>query len=348
MAKNIAVIHNKVREYRVPIFQLLDSKFNVDFYIFEQSEGEYPFDVNYTKPVDIFNISRSGYYDVVILPDYVFRECWVAAIGSIFSDSNIIVWTEIWDMPHTSISKRFLKKNLARAISILSDTYIVPGKKSHSYLTQNTSARSNEIFKAPNAANIPDSDEDVSDIFDVSENDAVILYIGQLIERKRVEDLINGYTQYNNGSESKLLIGGTGDDEYSEYLRNIADSNTTEFLGWVPGEYIRPLYQLADVYVLPSLQDPYPLTVVEAMSVGTPVIVSEGVGEAGDIVRHGETGEIVPNKSPDRIADSLERLLSDDSYRESLSKRSQEVIRDNVTYEKMLTSFREAIEQATS
>jgi glycosyltransferase involved in cell wall biosynthesis len=345
---SIAVVHNKIRDYRIPLFELLDANFDVKFLIFDQNQGEFSIDVDFTDKKNIIkNISKPD-YDIVILPDFVFKETWLAGITAIVSGKPVITWSEVWDMPHTPIHKQLIKRSLAMGVSLFSNSFIVPGKKSSIYLRENTLAKSDDVFLAPNAPNLIESQKEIEQQYEIDKNDLVILYLGQIVNRKRVSDIIKGYNQLEIADDTKLLIGGTGDKDYTEYLKQIAEPSTTEFLGWVPDDHVRPLYEIADVYVLPSLQDPYPLTVVEAMSVGTSVIVSEGVGEAGDIVRHGETGEIVPTKSPNHIEDSLERILTDQGYRESLSKRSKKVIRDTITYEKMLVSFREAINHANS
>ena len=345
---SIAVVHNKIRDYRIPLFELLDANFDVKFLIFDQDRKKIPIDVDFTDEKSIIkNISKLN-YDVVILPDFVFRETWLAGIAAKVTGKAVVTWSEVWDMPHTPIHKQLLKKSLAMCVSLFSNSFIVPGRRSSLYLRENSLARTNDVFLAPNAPNLIESQKEIEQQYEIDKSDLVVLYLGQLVERKRVSDIIKGYNQLEITDDVKLLIGGTGDKDYTEYLKQISDPDTTEFLEWVPDDHVRPLYEIADVYVLPSLQDPYPLTVVEAMSVGTPVIISEGVGEAGDIVRHGETGEIVPTKAPNHIEDSLERILSDQGYRELLSKRSSEVIRDTVTYEKMLERFREAINHANS
>lgn len=343
---NVAVVHNKIRHYRLPLFQKIADEFDADFYIFDEVKDEYPFAVDFVNRIRLFQNIRQNAYDVVIVPDYVFLESWIASIAARSSGAAVIPLTEVWDMPHTKSWKTFLKKSLAYANSIIADTYLVPGEKAKEFLLTNSLAEPPDIFKTPNAHNLPEGEQVSRSDYGLNKDQKVILYIGQLIERKGVDDLIHALDYLEIGAKEVLLIGGEGNDEYTKYLNQIADEDNVKFLGWVPDQKIRGLYEIADVYVLPSLQDPYPLTVVEAMSTGTPVIISNGVGEAGDIVRQGETGEIVPTKSPQALAEKLKKVLSDEEYRTRLSEQGREIAVNKVTYNKMMDGVRGAIERA--
>lgn len=343
--EKVAVVHNKIRDYRIPVFEFFASEFDTDFYVFEEEAEEYPFDVKFAGSKEILLGIIDGDYDVVILPDYVFKQSWVGAVAAVVSGTAIVCWTEVWDMPHTGTPKKVIKVLLAFVMGTLADSFVVPGKRSEEFLVSNTLTDRDDVFRAPNAHNFPEASDDPPD-FGINTDCKKVLYIGQLIERKRVQDIIRAVESIEIDSEIKLLIGGTGDTAYREYLDRIADERTVRFLGWVDDEDVPGLYEYADVYVLPSLQDPYPLTVIEAMSYGTPVVISEGVGEAGDVVRHGETGEIVPTKSPESIATSLERILDDREYRSYLAEQGQEIVEDRVTYEEMNLQFRHAIKRA--
>jgi glycosyltransferase involved in cell wall biosynthesis len=73
------------------------------------------------------------------------------------------------------------------------------------------------------------------------------------------------------------------------------------------------LYQRASVVAIPSItidkSDPGPLVTLEALSAGTPVVISEAVGNAHHI-RHGVSGFVVPQKDPAALADAIGRCLS--------------------------------------
>ncbi len=343
----LAIVHNKIREYRTPIFKQLEEIYNVDFYIFEKSDDEPPLDVVGKNSADIFRGVVSNDYDVVLLPDYLFKEAWIGAIAGTISRTPVVTWSEIWDMPHTPIPIRFIKRLLAFGMGSLSDSFVVPGEKARRYLSSTPVVQEESIFKSPNAHNLSKGNcpSAVAEKYKITNDGKTILYLGQLIERKRVQDVISSIQHLKVNFDITLLIAGVGDEEYTDYLKQIAD-DVVRFLGWVQEAEIYALYDLADVYVLPSLRDPYPLTVVEAMSVGTPVIISEGVGQAGDLVRQGVTGEIVPTKSPENIATALERMLSTESYQSTVAKKAKMIVNEEISYTKMIDGINKALEFA--
>jgi glycosyltransferase involved in cell wall biosynthesis len=85
------------------------------------------------------------------------------------------------------------------------------------------------------------------------------------------------------------------------------------------------------VYVLTSAREGIPLTLLEAMAVGTPAVVPH-VGSVTDAVSHGENGLVVGEADPEAVADAIERLLEDNALRERLASNAPGV-RDSFSYD---------------
>jgi glycosyltransferase involved in cell wall biosynthesis len=115
-----------------------------------------------------------------------------------------------------------------------------------------------------------------------------------------------------------LLLTGDGDRrrEWEELTRSLNLSHAVDFLGFVSNERLAELYRDCDVYVLPAIFDDrgdtegLGVVLVEALSSAKPVVAS-AVGGIVDVIRHEETGLLVPEKDEAALAAAILRLLDD-------------------------------------
>ncbi|GAA2106714.1 hypothetical protein GCM10009841_26180 [Microlunatus panaciterrae] len=112
-----------------------------------------------------------------------------------------------------------------------------------------------------------------------------------------------------------------------------------EFLGPSPNPYAH--MRRFDVATLTSRDDPFPLVVLEAMLVGTPV-VAFGVGSVAEQV--GETGLVVPPGDTDAFASAVVRLLSDDQERERLGRAARARVMDHYSTCAFATTLADVVE----
>lgn len=160
------------------------------------------------------------------------------------------------------------------------------------------------------------------------EDDApVILYVGKLIPQKQPFLLLRAFQQVRQQQVCHLLYAGDGELrsrlEAAIDRSGIAGVHVTGFLNQ---SEIGKAYIAGDVLVLPSLFEPWGLVVNEAMNFRLPVVVSDRVGCAPDLVRVGENGYIVPHDSPQALADALEKLVVDSNRRRAFGQRSLEIV----------------------
>jgi len=142
----------------------------------------------------------------------------------------------------------------------------------------------------------------------------VILYCGQFIERKGLRYLIEAFAAVKEQLEDvALVLIGYGPMHgwlLSEVKRlGLSDVHILEH---VEVTDMPRIYALADVFVLPSLQETWGLVVNEAMACGLPLIVSDKVGAGVDLVAEGMNGFVVPAVDWATIAERCLRLLRDD------------------------------------
>jgi glycosyltransferase involved in cell wall biosynthesis len=144
-----------------------------------------------------------------------------------------------------------------------------------------------------------------------------ILYVGLLTPRKGVLDLLaaSRLLRERGVAHELWLLGGTPDEgPAAEAEVRAGLDGAARLLGTRPPEQMPAAFAAADVFCLPSWWEAMPLSVLEAMAAGLPVVATD-VGDVGRAVADGITGYVVPVRNPDKLADGLEPLLTDPDLR---------------------------------
>jgi glycosyltransferase involved in cell wall biosynthesis len=151
-----------------------------------------------------------------------------------------------------------------------------------------------------------------------------ILFVGNIEPKKNVGRLIKAYLGLN--CDLPLVIAGRKawmwEDDLALLDNNNADmEERVRVLGYVDSEWIPYLHESAYCMVFPSLYEGFGLPVLEAMTLGCPVVCSRSssLPEVG-----GDAVEYVEPLDTDSISNGIERLLNDRSYRDSLASRGRE------------------------
>ena len=102
-----------------------------------------------------------------------------------------------------------------------------------------------------------------------------------------------------------------------------------KLVGEIPPSEVAERLVASDVFCLPTFAEGLPISIMEAMAVGVPVLTTYIAG-IPELVVDGESGCIVPSGRADLLAESLERLLVDDELRERIVERARSrVVRDH-------------------
>lgn len=153
------------------------------------------------------------------------------------------------------------------------------------------------------------------------------LYLGRLEPHKGVTDLLQAFGALRkDGPPVELLLAGDGS------LRGaVAEATATDsairYLGHLSEERVWDAYAQADVFVLPSRVEPWGLVINEAMAAGLPVIVTDRVGCAADLVENGVTGIVTPAENADQLAEAMKTLASDAALRGTMGSAAKAAIR---------------------
>ena len=172
-----------------------------------------------------------------------------------------------------------------------------------------------------------------------------ILYASKFEERKRPDDLLTAYTKLRGeGIAAQLVLVGAGVLE--EHLkRRVASEAIPDvvFPGFINQSELPAVYGASDVFVLPSTNEPWGLVVNEAMCAGLPVIVSEEVGCAKDLVLRGENGETFTAGDISGLVAALRPILTNPDRRASYGRSSVQRIQQ-WSYAQCGTGIRAAID----
>jgi len=143
-----------------------------------------------------------------------------------------------------------------------------------------------------------------------------VLFAGNTPIRKGLPDLVLALEQLDTPAIRGVFAGETS--SLTPYAVSRA-SRVGTLLGNVPRPQMVGLYRQADVFVLPTVSDVFPAVILEAMSAGIPAITTSSCGSA-DVVRDAVDGFIVPVRSPDQIAASLELLATNPALRNEMGR----------------------------
>jgi glycosyltransferase involved in cell wall biosynthesis len=146
-----------------------------------------------------------------------------------------------------------------------------------------------------------------------------ILFLGEIGKRKGIYDLVCALAQIAAAHpQVRLVAGGSGEIEQVRRLaRELGVDRHLELPGWVSGEAKARLLAEAAIYVLPSYNENLPVSILEAMAAGLPV-VSTRVGGIPDAVRHGTDGLLTMPGAREELAEHILRLLRDRELRERM------------------------------
>lgn len=138
-----------------------------------------------------------------------------------------------------------------------------------------------------------------------------ILYVGTIEPRKNLVRLLRAFARLKQGHgipHALVLVGQRGWKEATIFatVERLALTHDVRFLGYVSDEDLVALYNLADVFVFPSLYEGFGLPVVEAMACGTPVVTSNrgALAEVTD-----GAAELVDPEDEESIAEGIRRVL---------------------------------------
>lgn len=160
--------------------------------------------------------------------------------------------------------------------------------------------------------------------FNFKKQDFIVSFIGRMVKEKGIFDLLDAFQQIGRNDVKLLVIGGQAqsdrdvcnEEKMKEYLFN----PNIIFTG--RRNDVNNLLYISDIFCLPSYREGMPRSIIEAMAMENAIIATNIRGSREEVV-DGETGYLVPLKSPMEIKEKIEVLLEDEALLESMKKSSR-------------------------
>jgi glycosyltransferase involved in cell wall biosynthesis len=168
----------------------------------------------------------------------------------------------------------------------------------------------------------------------ISDDNPVLLYASKLTRRKYADLLLEAYVALPQ-PRPWLVIVGDGE------LRSSLEARVSElslarvrFAGFRNQGELPAFYALADVFVLPSVNETWGLVVNEAMNAGCAIVVTDQVGCARDLVKDGDNGWVIPPRDPPALSHALAAAIDGARFKSmgarSLERISSWGVRENI------------------
>lgn len=165
----------------------------------------------------------------------------------------------------------------------------------------------------------------------------IVLFLGELGKRKGCYDIPEVIAQVKKSiPDVRFVLAGAGDEVDEKAIKKLIDeenvSDNVEFPGWVRGDMKDKLLREADVFFLPSYNEGMPMSVLDAMGYGMPV-VSTNVGGIPKIVHNGENGYCCKPGDVNTMSLMIIKLLMNQRIREKAEERSVVIVKEKYSLE---------------
>jgi glycosyltransferase involved in cell wall biosynthesis len=360
MKPRLVLVTEIIAPYRVPVFNALAARDDIDLHVVFLSETDSSLR-QWTVPKNEIRFScevlpsfrrRVGRYnlllnrrvstalecadpDAIVCGGYNYVANWQSALWAKRRRIPLLLWIE--SNAADQRRHRLAVEKLKRKFISMCQGFIVPGTASAVYLRQ-FGIQEQRIFRAPNAVDndmfVAGASRARSDADETRSRlglpERYFLNVGRMVRAKGVFELLSAYAKLNVTLRSSvgLVFVGEGDarSELAEQAAQISPGNV-QFRGFVQKEQLADYYALADALVFSTHSDPWGLVVNEAMACGLPVIASEVAGSVENLVRDGWNGFVIPSCDVEKLSVAMSRLGISEELRLQMGERGVQQIR---------------------
>jgi D-inositol-3-phosphate glycosyltransferase len=289
----------------------------------------------YIHNIEAFRRSQARQYDVL------HSHYWLSGVAA-------MQLAKRWDIPHVTMfhtlarlkqlanpneKEPALRLEMEQQLIKQADRIIAATAGERAQLIRYCGATSNQVKVIPCGVDlrlfVPQNKLAARNALGLPPTQPVLLFVGRLDPFKGPDLLLQAAAMMNKDAQVVIVGGQLDGDEELVQLKILASdldiSERVHFFGARPQQDLPQVYSAADVTVIPSYHESFGLVAVESLACGTPVVATRS-GGLTTIVKHGETGYLVP-RCPGFFAERLDALLQDHALLEQMRLAARPSVR---------------------
>lgn len=365
----IAFIHPEVVKHRVPVFDMLYRKYKPKIFLTypksrvkEYMESrDWDYEIVYSihipgyrreAPLGLIPKLLFGGFDVILCTDVTTFESQISFLIAKALGKKFVLWDELWVYPRTwryRLARPYLEYVVRHA-----DACIAASTKTREFHLK-SGASHKKTFLAP-LSSVDYSDRKVGGLrrkLGLS-GKKVVLYLSRIVEYKGLDVLVKAFARLEEDlSDVFLVVGGEG--PFKPAVDKIVSELKVEnimFAGFIGEDDLPSYYRLCDVFVLPTKflfesdvpAEAWGCVLNEVMSCGKPVIATDAVAAAYDLIKNGVNGFMVKENNVEELYESLKKIVSDDELAEKMGGESRRIIDGGFTFTHTFRGVSEAVD----
>jgi glycosyltransferase involved in cell wall biosynthesis len=280
---------------------------------------------------------RRGNFDAVVIPGWSMPTSVAAAITCRTRRIPYILFSETHDRSPRPVWLRMTKRVALRPLVAGAGAWLATGSLSEDFFAKHGADRA-RIFRFANTPDVPalaglveaarGLRREIRASLGVPDDSPMALFVARLIGAKDAATLVEAQALLEaRGAAPWLVLVGDGPEAKS--LRELVAARRlarVRFAGSREPRDLPAVYAAADLFVLPSRHEPWGVVVNEAMAAGLPLVLSDRVGAAADLLVDGANGRIFPATDAARLAAAVGEIAGDAALRARMGAESRRIV----------------------
>lgn len=263
-----------------------------------------------------------------------YRKFLALKIAKIFRKKVIFNIHPIWFIVFYNKSNNFIKRIITNALNN-SDLILVLSENIKSEITNICQNRNIQILYNPVA---------IKEFNHIPSDTIRVTFMGNLNKNKGVYDIIEAAKYIQNPN---IIINLYGKGIFEEFNNLISDNQVTEIVkiqGWIGGAEKDIALENSDIYILPSYTEGLPMSILEAMSAGLPII-STPVGGIPEAVKDGVNGFLIQPGDYKALAEKIDLLANDKELKEKMGQESLRIAKEKFDINVIINQLKEIYDE---